>query len=179
MRLTIPRLIALAGVLTVAAACKSGSTSPAAGGTATLVDSAGRTVGAATFRTTKAGVAIDLNVTGLTPGEHGIHLHTVGKCDPPGFTTAGGHFNPGSMHHGLRATGGPHAGDLPNLTATAAGSAHYTTTTTRITLGEGATSLFDADGSAIVIHAAQDDNMTDPSGNSGARLVCGVIMRAK
>jgi Cu-Zn family superoxide dismutase len=146
--------------------------------TASLIDSAGKTVGTATFRNAGDGVAIDLQVTGLRAGTHGIHIHTVGRCDPPAFTTAGGHFNPGAMKHGLQAAGGPHAGDLPNFVVPATGPAHYTGNTSRVTLGPGATSLFDADGSAIVIHAGPDDNMTDPAGNSGARIVCGVITKS-
>jgi superoxide dismutase, Cu-Zn family len=165
----------------VLAACTHGAAktaaTPALMAGATLVDSAGKSAGTAAFRETPNGVSIDVRVTGLKPGAHGIHLHTAGKCDPAAFTTAGGHFNPATMKHGLQAQGGPHAGDLPNLTADANGSAHYLTTTNRVTLGSGATSLFDADGSALVIHAGPDDNVTDPAGNSGPRVLCGVITR--
>ena len=172
-RLVLP-LLAVVG-----AACAHGHRggTPGLMASANLVDSAGKSAGTATFREAASGVSLDVRVTGLRAGVHGIHIHTVGKCDPPAFTTAGGHFNPAAMKHGLQAAGGPHAGDLPNLTVPASGASHYTATTNRVTLGSGPTSLFDADGSAIVIHAGPDDNVTDPAGNSGPRIVCGVITR--
>jgi Cu-Zn family superoxide dismutase len=153
------------------------SASAGPGALATLTDSGGRQIGFASFRTTPAGVVIDVRAAHLQPGAHGIHIHTVGKCDRPAFTTAGGHFNPGAMKHGMEATGGPHAGDLPNFVVTAGDTARYRATSDRVSLGDDPKSLFDADGSAIVIHAAADDNKTDPAGNSGARIACGVISR--
>ena len=119
-------------------------------------------------------VGLVVQARGLSPGEHGVHVHAVGRCDPPGFTTAGDHFNPLARKHGLEASEGPHAGDLPNLRADPGGSARYEATTDRITLSGGASTAFDADGSALVIHARPDDQRTDPSGNSGDRVICGV-----
>ncbi|RIK56265.1 MAG: superoxide dismutase [Chloroflexi bacterium] len=148
--------------------------------TAELQNATGDTVGTATF--TQAGdgpVQIHVEVTGLTdaqPGPHGIHIHETGACTPD-FAAAGGHFNPTGAQHGLDNANGPHAGDLPNIEFADDGSATYDTTTDLITLGEGDSSLFDADGSALVIHADADDQMTDPSGNSGDRIACGVIMQ--
>jgi Cu-Zn family superoxide dismutase len=146
--------------------------------TADLKNTPGQTVGTATFTEVSGGVRIVVEVRGLPPGEKGVHIHEVGKCDPPGFTTAGGHFNPGKRQHGLRNPGGPHAGDLPNIRVEADGNGRLETTTSRVTLSGGPTSLFDGDGSALVVHAAPDDFQTDPTGNSGARIACGVITRA-
>jgi superoxide dismutase, Cu-Zn family len=172
--------IVTASVLLVSACHHRSAGSSASAGPqalATLMDSAGRQIGLASFRVTPAGVVIDVRATRLQPGAHGIHIHTVGKCDRPAFTTAGAHFNPGAMKHGMEATGGPHAGDLPNFVVAAGDTARYHATTDHVSLGDDAKTLLDADGSAIVIHAAADDNRTDPSGNSGARIACGVITR--
>ena len=173
--------IVTASMLLVFTAChhRGGGSSASSGpqALATLVESAGRQIGLASFRATPAGVVIDVRATRLQPGAHGIHIHTVGKCDRPAYTTAGGHFNPDGMKHGMEATGGPHAGDLPNFVVAAGDTSRYHATTDHLSLGDDAKSLFDADGSAIVIHAAVDDNRTDPSGNSGARIACGVISR--
>lgn len=125
-------------------------------------------------------VHVDVQLTGLPPGPHGIHFHSVGVCDASGataFASAGPHFNPLGRQHGLDNPAGPHAGDAPNFTASGAGIARATFTTDRISLTDGSTSLFDADGSAIVIHAAPDDQMSQPAGNSGARIACGVLKR--
>jgi Cu-Zn family superoxide dismutase len=105
------------------------------------------------------GVRIRVEVQGLTPGEHGIHIHAVGRCDPPDFLTAAGHFNPDGHRHGLLNPQGPHAGDLPNLIVRADGRARYEAVSYR----------------ALVIHAQADDHLTDPAGNSGPRVACGVI----
>jgi Cu-Zn family superoxide dismutase len=111
----------------------------------------------------------------LAPGTHGIHFHAVGRCDDAAFESAGGHFNPTERQHGLDNPAGPHAGDLPNITVPASGRVVVDFTSPRVTLDSAATSLFDADGSAIIVHAAADDQHTDPSGNSGARVACGVV----
>jgi Cu/Zn superoxide dismutase len=114
--------------------------------------------------------------TTAAAGEHGIHIHAVGACDAPGFTTAGGHFNPAARQHGLNNPAGAHGGDLPNLVLSSDGSGTYAATDDRIALAAGAANtIFDADGAAIVIHAGPDDYLTDPAGNSGARLACGVL----
>jgi superoxide dismutase, Cu-Zn family len=126
------------------------------------------------------GVRLTGTLTGLPPGPHGIHLHAAGRCEPPGFESAGGHFNPQGRQHGLRNPAGPHAGDAPNIVADASGRAAVDLTFAGASLEEaGARSLRDADGAAVVVHASQDDQVTDPSGNSGARIACGVIEQAR
>jgi len=125
-------------------------------------------------------VHVEVQVTGMPPGPHGIHFHQVGKCDgaeATPFSTAGGHFNPIGRQHGLDNPQGPHAGDAPNFTVNADGTGKASFTTDRVSLTDGSTSLFDDDGSAIVIHAAADDQTSQPAGNSGARIACGVVKR--
>jgi Cu-Zn family superoxide dismutase len=115
-------------------------------------------------------------VNNLPPGKHGFHIHAVGKCDPPDFQSAGGHFNPFGKKHGLKNPEGPHAGDLPNLEVGPDGKGKLETTVGGLTLGkEGLATLFGSNGTAVVIHAGPDDEKTDPAGNSGARIACGVI----
>jgi Cu-Zn family superoxide dismutase len=147
---------------------------------APLRNAEGQVLGMAIFTQEAQGVRISVTVKGLSPGEHGIHIHSVGKCEPPDFLSAGPHFNPTNKKHGLTNPEGPHAGDLPNLFVSEDGSAVYEHITDRVTLTPGELSLFDEDGSSLVIHAGPDDQMTDPAGNSGARVLCGVItpMRA-
>src|SRR3712207_105403 len=114
----------------------------------------------------------------LPPGTHGLHVHTVGACTPD-FSAAGGHFNPMAKQHGLDNPAGPHAGDLPNLTIASDGTGSLNYTNPLLALTSGANSVYDADGSAIIIHATADDNRTDPAGNSGDRIACGVIPAAQ
>jgi Cu-Zn family superoxide dismutase len=142
---------------------------------AELKDKDGKSVGAASFREQSGGVVIGLQVKGMSPGLHAIHVHAVGKCEGPAFTSAGGHFNPAQKKHGLKNPEGPHAGDLPDVYVTKDGSGRYEVLTDAITLKSGATSVFDGDGSSLVLHASADDNMSDPAGNSGDRIACGVI----
>jgi Cu-Zn family superoxide dismutase len=160
-------LLLLAGVCAVAADGERAS--------GTLVNGAGQEVGTVQLEQTAGGVAIAVTASELTPGPHGIHLHAVGQCAGPTFTSAGAHANPTGKKHGLRNPEGPHAGDLPNLVADASGRATYRTVTAQVTLSPGSTSLFDADGAALVIHAQADDEVTDPSGNSGDRVACAVL----
>ncbi len=142
---------------------------------AVLKDAQGNEVGTATFQPQKDGVKIAVQVTGLSPGKHGFHVHAVGKCDPPDFKSAGPHFNPGGKKHGHLNPEGAHAGDLPNLTVGKDGKGQATYTAKEVTLGEGPRSLFGPEGTALVIHADPDDEKTDPTGNSGGRVACGVI----
>lgn len=165
--------IAVALLLT---ACVRSVVSPVgASATAEVRDAANRVVGQATLTEVSGGVRIVLEATGLPAGAHGVHLHAVGTCEPPAFASAGDHFNPTNKAHGLLNPSGPHAGDLPNLTIDADGKGRLETFTERITLGSGAASVFDDDGTALVIHAAPDDFQTDPSGNTGPRIACGKI----
>jgi Cu-Zn family superoxide dismutase len=166
---------ALALLVAGCAGLDRGGGSP--GATAELRDATGQPVGTALLTQHGASVRLTVQASGLTPGRHGVHVHAVGRCDPPEFTSAGGHFNPLGRRHGLATSDGPHAGDLPNLVADQAGRTRYEATTDQLSLGPGPTSLFDADGSALVIHAQEDDQRTDPTGNSGARVACGVIVR--
>jgi len=144
---------------------------------ATINDAMGKAVGTATLRETGSGVLIKADLMGVPPGTHAIHVHTVGKCDAPMFMTAGGHFAPGMTKHGLLAPGGPHAGDLPNLYVPADGKLSIEILEPNVTLAPGPRSLLDADGSAIVLHATADDYMTDPAGNAGGRIACGVVTK--
>lgn len=150
--------------------------SPAA--TAELRNAKGEVVGLASVWEDAKGVRIVSEVRGISPGAHGLHLHAVGRCDPPEFTSAGGHFNPAGKKHGLKHPAGPHAGDLPNMEVGPDGKGRQEYITTQVTLGPGPTSLFDADGTALVLHAGPDDDVTDPTGNSGGRIACGVLRKA-
>lgn len=144
---------------------------------ADIKNAQGTTIGSAKFTAIKEGVKISVKVEQLTPGEHGIHIHNVGKCEGPAFASAGGHFNPTNAHHGINNAQDPHphAGDLLNLVVGKNGKANATFVDKAVTLGDGANSLFHDGGTALVIHAKPDDFMTDPSGNSGDRIACGVI----
>jgi Cu-Zn family superoxide dismutase len=137
----------------------------------------GASVGTAILSPNAKGVSIKLNLMNLPPGEHGIHVHTVAKCDGPAFTTAGGHLNPDMKHHGLDNPEGPHAGDMPNITVGADGKAKATVVAPGVTFGDGANSIFANGGTALVIHAMMDDQKSDPAGNAGARIACGVITK--
>lgn len=141
--------------------------------TAELQTADGETVATATMIETDEGVLVSVEVTDAVEGAHGIHFHETGVCEGPKFESAGKHFNPGGAMHGLDNPEGPHAGDLPNLDVAGAGT--YEATTDRVTLLEGETSLFDDDGTALIIHAMEDDQVTDPSGDSGDRIACGVV----
>lgn len=145
--------------------------------TADLVDAAGAPVGRVKLTQGAVGVLIQMDLKGLKPGVHAFHLHAKGRCDRPDFTSAGGHYNPRSHEHGFLNPEGPHAGDLPNIHVPADGTVKAEFHTSRVTLGTGVGTLFDADGTAIVIHAGADDYKTDPAGHAGARVACGVVRK--
>jgi Cu-Zn family superoxide dismutase len=140
---------------------------------ADLLNAKGAPVGAAVFTQKSDGVQLDLKVSGLTPGLHGFHIHAVGRCQAPDFASAGPHFNPEGKQHGWDN----HLGDLQNLEVGPDGKARVRVMVPGVTLGEGPNSLFHEGGTALVIHAKPDDGKTDPAGNAGARVACGVIIR--
>jgi superoxide dismutase, Cu-Zn family len=142
---------------------------------AALKSADGKDVGSAELTQTPAGVLIKLSVKGLPAGEHAFHVHDVGKCEPP-FTSAGGHFNPGGKKHGMMAAEGHHAGDMPNLHIPPSGEIVVEILNTAVTVEKGKpNSVFGPDGTALIIHAGKDDYKTDPTGDAGGRIACGVI----
>jgi Cu-Zn family superoxide dismutase len=142
-----------------------------------LKDASGKAVGDVDLMQTPAGVLIKLQIKGLPPGEHAFHVHAVGKCEPP-FESAGPHFNPGNHKHGI-LSGEAHAGDMPNLHVPQSGELSVEVVNAAISLEKGKpNSLFDNDGASLVIHAKADDYKTDPAGNAGDRIACGVIQQS-
>lgn len=170
-----------AAILAALLACHGGPPGPGGvplpepAASATLKDSTGGRIGVATFTLVEGEARLGVSVAGLAPGRHGIHIHEVGKCTPPDFSSAGGHLNPGGRKHGLENPEGPHAGDLPNLLVESDGSADTVFSVPAALLAPGPGGVLRPQGAAVVIHAGRDDQRTDPSGNSGARLACGVI----
>jgi superoxide dismutase, Cu-Zn family len=154
-----------------------GSTLPEPAASASLFDTAGTRVGLASFSESDGTAQLGVSVSGLSPGPHGMHIHENGACGPPSFESAGPHFNPEAKQHGTLSPQGPHAGDLPNLVANADGSADTTFTVSSALLADGPGSMVGPRKRAFVIHADPDDMKTDPSGDSGSRVVCGVIER--
>jgi Cu-Zn family superoxide dismutase len=162
-------------LVSIVVGCTPTTQTPAQEVEVAMKDAQGRAVGLLRLRDTSNGVRISGELTGLPPGLHAFHIHTTGKCEAPTFESAGGHLNYGGKKHGFDNPEGFHAGDLPNVHVSTAGTATVETFATQVRLAVGGASLTDADGSALVVHAAADDHRTDPAGAAGDRIACGVI----
>ena len=175
------QVVSLAATVVLCGACSTAQQmkDSVAAGTAIMYNTSGSPIGTAQVWQDKNGlVHVDIASISLPGGTHGIHFHEVGKCESsasPAFATAGGHYNPMAMEHGLQNPKGPHAGDNPNIEIPASGVGNVAFSTDRVSLTPGTRTLFDADGSSLVVHANADDQVTNPSGNSGGRIACGVV----
>ena len=153
----------------LAAACVTDE--PQGGAPMPLINSSGQTIGTVRAWQTEGGISFHVRAAGLAHGVHGIHVHPIGRCDPPDFASAGTHWNPTNKQHGIKNPNGPHAGDMPNVEVAANGVLDQTVVLPNATMAQ----LLDADGSSIMIHANADDYVSEPSGNSGAKIACAVI----
>jgi Cu-Zn family superoxide dismutase len=169
-------LVLVVAALVLTGCTSLGDVSPAKLGQARLQTANGLPAGTAVLTAAGERLTITVAAISLPEGLHGLHLHMVGSCEAPGFTSAGAHLNPGGHQHGSANPQGSHLGDLPNLSIGSHGTGTLTAEL-KTTRAEAEAALFDADGSALVIHAAGDDYRTDPTGNSGARIACGVLGR--
>jgi Cu-Zn family superoxide dismutase len=173
---TAASALMLAGAMTLAIAAPKPTTPPPPAATADLKMADGKEVGTVALTQTPAGVRLRPTLKGLPPGEHAFHVHSAGKCEPP-FTSARPHFNPEQKKHGLKSPEGHHAGDMSNITIPTNGNLTLTVVNKDITLEKGKpNSVFQDGGTAVVIHAGKDDYVTDPAGNAGDRIACGVIV---
>lgn len=158
---------------TISAGSDTGVAGGSAGARAQVRNASGRELGTLTLTDSAQSIVVSGGLAGLPPGTHAIHLHTTGQCEAP-FESAGGHWNPTNRQHGAQNPQGPHQGDLPNITVAGDSSVTVRVATPGGML-RGSSGLLDADGAAVVVHAGPDDNRTDPSGNSGDRIACGVV----
>lgn len=169
-------LVGVGGCSAVKEGGKQGSgTLPPIKAVAQLSDASGAKRGTAVLIENGGGLRLEVRAEGLANGNYGIHLHSVGKCEGPKYESAASHWNPGAKEHGMENPKGTHSGDLPNIEAVAGKPTQYIREIKGATLSKGELAVLDADGTAIVIHAKPDDYKTDPSGNSGDRMVCGVF----
>jgi Cu-Zn family superoxide dismutase len=169
---------ALAGIALTLTLAVPASAQDSQKATASLINDQGKTIGSATLTQTPHGVLIALDLKGVPAGEHAFHVNEKGICNPADkFASAGGHYNPGKKQHGYLLTGGTHAGDMPNQHVGADGALKANVINTQITLGAGAGTLFGGDGTALVLHAKGDDYKSQPAGDAGGRIACGVIKK--
>ncbi len=177
---SLSRISMIAALSTITFSCAQLQTLAGRQGTATVaINAPGGELrgGGEVWQDNNGQVHVDLQLQGLPAGTHAIHFHAVGSCESASsaFSGAGGHYNPASKQHGLSNAAGPHAGDAPNFTVGASGNAHVQFVTDRVTVTAGGATLFDADGTSLVVHAGADDQVSQPSGNSGDRIACGIV----
>lgn len=175
----IAMVLPLAALASACATSSASSTEPAAGTApmahAKLLGGDGAAKGSAMVTEAADGLHVVVKAQGLTPGMHAVHIHTTGVCTGPDFASAGGHWNPTAHKHGKDNPDGMHMGDMPNMVAGSDGAGEMEYVITGGKISQGATPLLDSDGAAVVIHAQADDNKTDPAGNAGGRIACGVL----
>lgn len=166
----IPLVVFVAGCTTM-----NGSSAAAPTAHAKLVAGDGSSRGVARVTEAADGLHVVVKAMGIPPGEHAVHVHTTGTCTGPDFTSAGGHWNPTSRQHGKDNPAGMHMGDMPNMLVQSNGTGEIEYHIAGGTISSGTTPLLDADGAAVVIHAKADDNVSDPAGNAGGRIACGIL----
>jgi superoxide dismutase, Cu-Zn family len=168
----MPRFRIVFAIAALAAAPALAQEEGASSAQASLIGAEGEEIGTAEFTSTPVGVLIRAELSGLPPGEHGFHIHETGACEPP-FESAGGHYNPTDAQHGFLVEGGPHAGDMPNIHVPDSGELTIEVLNPFIRLEAG--EIYDDDGSALLVHSGADDYQSQPSGDAGDRIACGVI----
>jgi Cu-Zn family superoxide dismutase len=176
-KLFLPALLLTLGFSAVSQETKSAKMAKKEHRSIELHDASGAVKAVATLTSVKDGVKVRLRAHDLTPGEHALHFHQNAKCDAPDFKSAGPHFNPAAKQHGMQNPQGAHNGDMPNFRAKKNGNANFTYVNKEVSLGDDSKSLFTNGGTAIIIHAKGDDYKTDPAGNAGDRIACGMITK--